>query len=293
MANSNVSVAMATYNGNKFIIEQLDSIINQTLKPDEIIVSDDHSSEKTYNILKSYSDKGLIKLHINPDKGVVSNFKNAVSNCTKGNYIALADQDDIWLADKLKVDYNALQIIDNGTAPALVFSDLTVVDENNHLLNQSFFNEIVKADPSHEKLQSLLFSNKVIGCTTMFNQAMRVMFDEMPINNVCMHDYWIALIGFTFGAHNYIPQPVIRYRRHANNVTDAGNSFVKKVKKELSDYIFNKRIQLDEHIEAAETFFTIYKDRLDNDQRKILQQFIKLKKSTTIIKRLNSFYHTR
>jgi glycosyltransferase involved in cell wall biosynthesis len=291
MENCRVSVALATYNGAKYLRPQLDSIINQTLKPYEIIVSDDHSTDETLNILQSYQDKGLIKFYLNESKGVVTNFKNAVARCATGNYIALSDQDDIWMPMKLEISFTALNKIESEKLPAIAFSDLFVVDESNNLLNKSFFKEIVYADPTNERLESLIFSNKVIGCTIMFNEFMRQYFDDMP-DDVCMHDYWLALISFTFGKHYYIAEPLIRYRRHLNNVTNAGNSVWGKIKKELTDYLLNKKIQLDEHIQTVELFYHRYNHLLDNHQRDIMQKFIKLRKSTTVIKRLNSFYNT-
>lgn len=292
MAKCKVSVAIATYNGSKYVREQLDSIINQTVKPDEIIVSDDHSTDDTLAILNEYQEKGLIKFFLNPDKGIISNFKNAVSYCNAENYIALSDQDDIWANEKLEINRTALSNIDDLNLPAVVFSDLLVINENNIVTNKSFFKEIVNANPVNEKLESLLFSNKVIGCTIMFNKPMRQYFDIMPAG-ACMHDYWVALIGFTFGRHYYIAQQLIRYRRHTNNVTDASSSVMSKIKKELVDYLLNKRIQLDEHIDTVELFYSMYSNLVDSKQRRLLEKFIKLKGSPTIFKRLNSFYYTK
>jgi glycosyltransferase involved in cell wall biosynthesis len=292
MAKCKVSVAIATYNGERYLKDQLDSIINQTQKPDEIIVSDDNSTDSTLDILDEYQAKGLIKFFLNPDKGIVTNFKNAVSKCQNSNYIALSDQDDIWAIDKLELNISALNKIDDVNLPAIVFSDLVVVDERDNLINHSFFKEIVNADPEIEKLESLMFSNKVIGCTTIFNQTMRQYFEDMP-TECCMHDYWLALIGFTFGKHYYISKPLVRYRRHLNNVTDANNFLFRKIKKELFDYLFNRRIQLDEHIYTVELFCLLYKNLLDKQQLGAMQKFIKLKNSSTIFKRLNSFYYTK
>jgi len=292
MTKCKVSIALATYNGAKYLQDQLDSIINQTLKPDEVIVSDDSSTDATLDILNKYQAKGLIKYFVNPGSGVIANFKNAVLNCKTGNYIALADQDDIWVADKLEINHAALSKIDNESLPSVVFSDLLVVSAGNNVINKSFFKEIVKVDPINEKLESLMFSNKVIGCTTMFNQRMRQYFDEMP-TGICMHDYWIALIGFTFGRHYYVAQPLVRYRRHSSNVTDASSSVWRKTKKELTDYLLNRRIQLDEHIDTVELFYSEYSTLLSEDERKSIKKFLRLKGSSTVFKRLNSFYYTR
>ncbi|MEO6524910.1 MAG: glycosyltransferase family 2 protein [Mucilaginibacter sp.] len=290
MTKYKVSVAMATYNGGMYLKQQLDSILNQTYIVDEIIISDDHSTDNTLSILNEYQEKGLIKYMINGSEGgVIANFKNAVKHCKPTNYIALADQDDIWLPQKIKVNIDELSQI-SPEIPALAFSDLSVIDGNNKQLNQSFFKEIVEADPQFEKLRSLLYSNKVIGCTTMFNPAMRLYFDSMP-NNVFMHDYWIALISFTFGKHIYINEPLIQYRRHGSNVTATHDSLAKKIAKELKDYLFNRRVELDEHIDTVILFSGLYNQMVESGVKKELSLFIDLKNRSTFIKRMKTFMY--
>jgi len=244
-------------------------------------------THNTVQILKEYQDEGLLKYYINPQRGIVENFKNAVSNCKKDNYIALSDQDDIWLPEKNEYCVNELRKI-NPEIPALVFSDLVVIDANGKQINQSFFKEIVEANPEFEKLQSLLYSNKVIGCTTVFNQAMRKYFDQMPAN-ISMHDYWIALISFTFGRHVYIKKPLINYRRHFNNVTRTHDNVIYKIFNELTDYLLNRNILLDKQIESVILFEQLYRDKFDPDTHKCIADFINLKHKPTIIKRMKTF----
>jgi glycosyltransferase involved in cell wall biosynthesis len=287
MTERNLSVAMATYNGEKYLSDQIDSIINQTCRPEEIIVSDDHSTDGTISILENYQNRGLIKYFINPKKGVIENFKNAVRHCKRDNFIALSDQDDIWFPEKNELCLYELMRTD-PQVPTLVFSDLAVIDSNNRQLNKSFFKEIVGANPEFEKLKSLLYSNKVIGCSTVFNQAMRNYFEKMP-NDILMHDYWIALISFTFGKHVYIKKPLINYRRHSNNVTSTHDSLVYKFLKELIDYMLNREIILDKHIETVIMFNQLYNSKFDSNEKKCIDDFINLKYQPTYKKRLNTF----
>ncbi|SDT22695.1 Glycosyltransferase involved in cell wall bisynthesis [Mucilaginibacter mallensis] len=292
MAEFKISVAMTTYNGEMYLQQQIDSIINQTYSPDEIIVSDDCSTDGTKEILKEYQAKGLIIYLTNNGKnGVVPNFKNAVKHCKKDNFIALADQDDIWLPEKLETALTQLKKIDINI-PALVFSDLNVIDGDNKTINQSFFKEIVKVDPQFEQLRSLMYSNKVIGCATLFNPCMRNYFDSMP-NDVFMHDYWIALIAFTFGQHVYINQPLIKYRRHNNNVTSANDAVYHKFIKELLDYLLNRKVDLDNHIKTLKLFYNLYQQNLTVLQTIEINKFIDLQNHSTFIKRMQTFRYKK
>ena len=129
-----ISVAMATYNGEKYIKEQLDSILKQLNNNDEIIISDDGSTDNTINIINSYNDK-RIRIIEGPHKSVKQNFANAISNC-KGKYIFLSDQDDIWL--DYKVD-TVLKVFETTNCTCVVH-DAQVFDSNtNEVIMDSFF----------------------------------------------------------------------------------------------------------------------------------------------------------
>lgn len=141
-----ISVAIATYNGEKYLEEQLDSILSQTLKPAEIIVCDDRSTDGTVKILEQYSRKGLLSYYVNEHRlGFIGNFKKAVSLCSPANYIALSDQDDIWLPSKLKQAAEYLQKIDDAEHPVMVYSDLILVDQDKNIINYSFRDELGQA----------------------------------------------------------------------------------------------------------------------------------------------------
>ena len=129
--NKLVSIAMATYNGEKYLRKQLESIYNQTYKNIEFIVCDDRSSDKTVKILQEYQNKYGLKFFINEQNlGFVKNFEKAASLCT-GEYIAFADQDDVWLPDKIEI---LLSEIGNNS---LICSDAKLIDENNNQVAES------------------------------------------------------------------------------------------------------------------------------------------------------------
>lgn len=136
-----ISVVMATFNGARFLDEQLGSVLFQTVQPLEVIVCDDRSDDETVSIVESWMDRLPLKYYVNESRlGVVRNFQRACSLATEGNYIALCDQDDIWKPDKLEKSRIALEKIDDHSSPAMVYTDMEVVDENKKLLNVSFWN---------------------------------------------------------------------------------------------------------------------------------------------------------
>src|ERR1700761_3280805 len=117
-----ISVVMATYNGAKYLDQQLQSILNQTRKPDEIVVCDDQSADGTADILEKYQQQGLLRYYINPERlGVNRNFKRGVSLATEGYYISLSDQDDEWMNDKLEKAEALMEQIDSANEPRLVY----------------------------------------------------------------------------------------------------------------------------------------------------------------------------
>jgi glycosyltransferase involved in cell wall biosynthesis len=152
-----VSVVMATCNGEKYLDLQIQSILKQTLKPDEIIVCDDVSTDGTVAILEKYRQQGqLIYVVNNYRLGFVDNFKKAVGLAATTNYVSLCDQDDEWLPDKLERSVALLEKINDNKIPCLVYSDLMLIDQNGKILNHSFRNELGQ-DKYQHNLETLLF----------------------------------------------------------------------------------------------------------------------------------------
>lgn len=218
MSIQKVSVALCTYNGEKFIEKQLLSILNQTVLPFEIVIFDDKSTDSTLNIVNRIANDFNIKWIIKQNEkqlGVVRNFEQAIMSTT-GDYVALADQDDIWLPHKIE---QLLVCLSNGYS--LVYSDTRIVDKDGKDLFMTF-SECNKIHESMSLLQYLQGCNNVIGCTVLFDAKLKSYIFPFPIKFV-FHDLWIAAIAYNHGGICYYPKPLVLYRQHDKNVVGAMN----------------------------------------------------------------------
>ena len=205
-----ISVAMATYNGEKHLKEQLDSILKQLAKNDEVIISDDGSTDNTINIINDYIKKDKrIKLILGPKNGVKQNFANAISNCT-GKYIFLSDQDDLWNDNKVDT---VLKTFESNKCTCVVHN-ADIVDENLNKIGDDFF----KYRKCGEGIIKNIFKNTYIGCCMAFKKS--IIDKILPIpNNIEMHDQWIGILSEKYGKSVFINDTLIKYRRHGANVS--------------------------------------------------------------------------
>ena len=202
-----VSVCLATFNGEKYLKEQIDSILCQLSSEDELIISDDGSIDNTIEIISSFiKNDTRIKLHFNEkQKGVVGNFENTLNHAS-GDYIFLADQDDIWLPNKVETVVNYLQKYD------CVESDARIIDTNDNIICDSF----IKKNKSGKGFFHNLIKNGYLGCCMAFNK--KILKHALPFPaNIPMHDMWIGLIAEIFGKTLFLNEPLISYRRHELN----------------------------------------------------------------------------
>ncbi len=206
----NVSVAIATYNGEKYIKKQLLSIIKQLAPNDEIVVSDDGSTDKTLDIINSLNDK-RIKIIEGPHKGVKQNFGNAIKYC-KGKYIFLSDQDDIWMNNKVNTVLEAFKSNDTY----MVQHDCTVVDiETNNIITDSYF----KYRGCKRGIIKNIIKGSYIGCCMAFDSKIKDKILPIP-DNIDMHDQWVGLICDYYKKNVFIKDKLINYQRHANTASD-------------------------------------------------------------------------
>ena len=209
-----LSVAMATYNGAKYLSEQLDSILAQTLAPDEIVIVDDCSTDDTWDLLSAYAQRYTqIKLCRNEiNLGVIKTFEYALTLCT-GEFIALADQDDYWLPNKLEI------LLNNIGRNWLIHSDAYIVDEQLNIIDESYS----QVKPRHDNsLAMYLMRNDVTGCTVLLRRDLLKVALPFPVN-VVMHDHYLALCAKFFDKLTYLNRPLIKYRQHSQNVVGSGN----------------------------------------------------------------------
>ena len=221
--HSRISIALCTYNGEKYLKQQLDSYVKQTMHPYELIACDDASSDLTVNILEEFSHTAPFPVRIFRNKntlGLIKNFSQAASLCT-GDYVAFSDHDDIWLSDRLEACFHMMRTAEytyGADIPLLVHSDLCLIDAENHVITPSGMRIRRMSHIDIDPLKTLLIRNFVSGCTSLCN---RVLINEsLPFPDVLSnHDGWIALVAASRGKILYIPEPKVLYRQHASNAS--------------------------------------------------------------------------
>lgn len=215
-----ISVCMGIKNGGQFIQEQIDSILPQVAADDELVVSDDGSTDNTWRLIESYRDP-RIRLLSNPKRGLISNFENCMK-ASRGDLIFLSDQDDVWHAEKLQVMTVALRSCD------LVVCDCRVVDKDLNPIYASFF----KFNRSKPGLIRNLIKSSFMGCCMAFHR--RVLEKALPFpDEVTVHDQWIGLIAERYFTVKFVPKIMVDHRRHYENYSSTGGPSNNSIKKKL------------------------------------------------------------
>jgi glycosyltransferase involved in cell wall biosynthesis len=206
-----LSVCMATYNGEKYLRAQLESILPQLESGDELVISDDSSTDKTLGIIRSYNDDRIRLLTGNRFFSPIYNFENALKHAG-GKIIALADQDDIWLPDKLALIRR--QLDGKTDRPALVMLDGYMIDAEGRRTGQTIFG---RKPPKHGVLANL-YDNCFTGCTLAFTRPLLELALPFP-PGIPMHDSWLGILALLRGEVEFVRQPTMEYRRHGDNLS--------------------------------------------------------------------------
>lgn len=223
MRTLKISVCLASYNGEKYIKEQLDSILPQLSQNDEVIISDDGSTDKTIDVVRNFNDLRIKIVENNLGKGYSRNFENAINNAS-GEYIFLSDQDDFWMPNKVELMLERLKVSD------LVISDALISDGNLKPTLGSHF----KIHGTKKGFLNNWIQTRYIGACMAFRKEMLTKLLPFPPNQfLCAHDYWIANIGEFYYKVELINIPLIKYRRHGENASTGGqkstNTFWHKI----------------------------------------------------------------
>jgi len=229
-----LAILLSTYNGGEFLGEQLDSILNQSVKDIVIVVRDDGSSDETTAVLaryeKNYSEKFCLLPSDDQNLGAKGSFACLMRYVLENKhalgldraYMMFADQDDIWIPQKAEYEFQRLLQIErreSSLIPALVHSDLEVIDRHGKCIAESFIAyQGLKIDRGN--LVNLALSNLVTGCTAVINEELANKALPIP-NDAIMHDWWLAVTAAAFGAREFIDQPLVRYRQHDANAIGA------------------------------------------------------------------------
>lgn len=204
-----ISVCIATYNGEKYIKEQLSSIIIQLGENDQIVISDDGSTDKTLQIIDKINDSRICVFKNEHGKGVNHNFENALENA-KGDIIFLSDQDDIWLPNKIKVCSDELKKYD------LVVSNCIVINEFENIIYPSYF-AVAKSGKGFFKN---FYRSTYLGCSLAFKKEVLLKVLPIPSTLLVYHDWWFGFISEFCFKVKFIETPCMYYRRHKETNTN-------------------------------------------------------------------------
>jgi glycosyltransferase involved in cell wall biosynthesis len=206
-----ISVCMATYNGEKYIFQQLESILKQIGDHDEVIISDDSSSDGTLAIISSFNDIRIKVFKEQKFKDPIFNFEHALQRAC-GEVIFLADQDDIWHDDKVSIVMDKLQHFD------MAVTDCSFIDEEGKILVESYFDLANSAPGVIKNLQK----NSYFGCCMAFKKS--ILKKALPFpKDIPMHDIWLGFVSDIFYKSVFIPEKLTFYRKHNSNASIASS----------------------------------------------------------------------
>lgn len=224
--SSKIDILLATYNGEKFLEQQLDSLLKQDYDNWHLFIRDDGSAAATLNIIRQYKERYPNKVTVISDTrgnlGPAGSFSVLMQESV-ADYIAFCDQDDVWMPNKLSIQLRAMKEAEEQCAagcPVLVHSDLVVVDEKLRVMSESFWKHQNLDPQGSARINNLLVQNFVTGCTCLINRPLVDLVGYVP-DRAIMHDWWIALVAVLTGKIVSLSEPTVKYRQHGSNDTGA------------------------------------------------------------------------
>ncbi|MGB8450970.1 MAG: glycosyltransferase [Anaerocolumna sp.] len=287
-----VNIIMATYNGEKYIREQIESILKGNYDNWKLWIFDDGSTDGTNCIVDEYicrfPDKIMYQHNVN-NKGVTLNFLEGVQFAAEYNnklseeaglikedydtqpvtiidYYMFCDQDDVWMTDKICKTMMQMKKIEKKFGqdyPVAVFTDALVVDNNLNMLNQSFYKSS-RLDTRKVDLPHIMMENKLIGCTVMFNESLQRLMCKQPVH-ARYHDWWVALIAAAFGHISFLPAVTLFYRQHGDNAVGTQN-FRSYINDRITSLAKQKEVIYETALQADE-FYRMYEAQMPAEQK--------------------------
>lgn len=267
MNEKKVAILLSTYNGEKYVREQMDSLLGQKYKNIEIIVRDDGSSDNTKQILKEYAEANSnIKIIEGRNLGFIKSFFELLK-LGNADYYAYADQDDIWFPNKIELAVNSLNNLDN-TKPNMAFSNVDYYDVEMNFIGAG------------EKNKTYSFTNSLYECvsqgmTMVINRKARDMILDNVPSRCLFHDWWTYMICSSLGEVAYDDTVTVKYRRDKKNQTAEGQGFMAVLKWRIKN-LFGKNGFLDIRTQQLE-FKNNFYDKLSDENKKIVDVFIREK----------------
>ena len=309
-----ISILLATYNGEKYLTEQLDSLFNQTVPFDTLYIQDDCSTDGTWELLESYQQQRLelsalqqpqqheqsaphygqpitnksqsaqrpwqMNLCKNQENSGSAkyNFYSLMSR-VRDEYILLCDQDDVWLPDKIKKTLTKMHELEKqygADTPLLVHTDLTVVDAQLNVISPSF-KTAMNANYHRTRLNELIIQNTLTGCTALYNRALAELIKEQNPEFMVMHDWWLILVASTFGHIDSLDEmQTVLYRQHGTNEIGAADVRTLRYKiHKLRKYREIKEALSNTYIQAS-SLLAYYYNQLSAEQVAFLTDYCKI-----------------
>ncbi|MDN7043520.1 glycosyltransferase family 2 protein [Lactiplantibacillus plantarum] len=261
-----ITILMSTYNGEKYLTEQIDSILAQTYSNWELVIRDDGSSDGTVQIVDDYVEQEERVRWFDENEDSSENLGPMKSfflmlETVESPYYMFCDQDDVWLPQKIEITYQEMLEIEVQTAPCLVHTNLIITDSELHALEKG-------TREAKDSMRSLLLTNDIVGCTVMINKNLRL-FALNDLDSVrVMHDMWLGLLAAQFGVVSYIGTPSMLYRQHTGNVVGKTTGVLAKLRILNSN---GERQRIQTSINAASSLIQLHGSRLNNEELAYLE----------------------
>lgn len=283
-----VDIAMATYNGENYIKEQIESIIGQTFKDWRLIIRDDLSTDNTLKIIHEYAKKDSRIVLIEDDLGNVNvskNFELALKKCD-APYIMFADQDDIWFENKIDMSIAQIKKIEKDDVPVLIFTNSILTNQSLDVKWENNYN--FKEEP---QLSNFLFTNAGYqGSAMMFNKSLKEKIFPFFMNS-SVHDYHVSLVALLFGEVYHVSTPLMLYRRHSNSTTTKNITI-----KERLVWLFQNKSFLydDKMISYLKKFISYYEKQITEKDMSIIKDYLTiLDKQTSMYTKIKLIYRNK
>lgn len=261
--NKKIDILMATYNGEKYLVEQLDSIINQTYHNWNLLIRDDNSTDKTLEIIQNYhkKDKRIKILKDNKGNlGIVRNFEELLKS-SESEFIMFSDQDDIWVENKLDMYLKMTEKIKNKGF--MIHSDAILFDKNkSNILKDTF----ISKKAINRGLENVFFNYFVQGATILISKEIKNFILPFP-KEVYLHDRYIHLISELFFERIFVNKALIYYRQHGDNQIGAKNT----IRELLSKRYFDERDR-----QLIKVIYNKYGSLLTEDKKKLIEEYFKI-----------------
>ncbi len=275
-----IDILLATYNGERFLGEQMDSLLSQTEQDFRVILQDDGSGDSTPALLAAYADAHPDRIRIISgllhEKSSKGNFMSLLSQ-SEADYVMFCDQDDVWDKDKVSLTLARMR---EGEArygagcPLLVHTDLQVVDAQLRPIAPSFL-RYQKLD-SAPSMNRLLSQNSVTGCTMMVNKPLAALMRKASAEDMLMHDWWAALCAVSMGQLLFVDRPAIRYRQHGGNQLGASGFHAARDVQKAVRGGEDVRQRLMATFRQAGAFLACYEEALPRDKAEIIRRYAAL-----------------